>query len=93
MTLQERLREPKAWMAWNDYGTLTIAGDPIPAMDHDSQAPREAADALDAQAERIKALEGALRELISTWDYHDAEIEGDIYTDAFNRARATLVEK
>lgn len=61
-TLCERLRAPKAWMAWNDYGAVTIAGDPIPAMDHDSQAPREAADALDARDKRIAELEGALRE-------------------------------
>jgi hypothetical protein len=44
-------------MAWNDYGAVTIAGDPIPAMDHDSQAPMEAAD-------RIEALESALLALV-----------------------------
>lgn len=64
MTLSERLRAPKAWMAWHDFGAVTIAGDPIPAMDHDSQAPREAADALDARDARIAELEGALRELV-----------------------------
>lgn len=38
-----RLRSPKAWMAWNDYGKVTISGDPIPAMDHDSRVPELAA--------------------------------------------------
>lgn len=73
MTLSERLRAPKAWMAWHDLGAVTIAGDPIPAMDHDSQAPREAADALDAKDARIKELEGALRGLLSSLSLHDEE--------------------
>ena len=68
MTLSERLRAPKAWMAWHDFGAVTIAGDPIPAMDHDSQAPREAADALDARDARIAELEGALRVAIKHWE-------------------------
>ncbi len=82
-TLQERLREPKAWMAWNDYGKVTIAGDPIPAMDHDSQVPRVAAD-------RIDALEVALRVLVRDVEAvcDDLELQPAIY-----QARALLGDK
>lgn len=73
-TLQERLREPKAWMAWNDYGAVTIAGDPIPAMDHDSQAPREAADRIDALEVALRVL---LRDVEAVCD--DLELQPAIY--------------
>ena len=59
-TLQDRLREPEVFKMADGSSIETI--DPI---------RHESADALDAQAERIKALEGALRELIEDVEDED----------------------
>jgi len=58
---------------------------------------RELRDALDAQAERIKALEGALRELIAAGD-NSVSTDDDVaamlrYGEADKQARALLGEK
>lgn len=95
MTLSERLRAPKAWMAWHDFGAVTIAGDPIPAMDHDSQAPREAADALDAKDARIKELSRIVYLFVEAEDdYRAKSINASQYNDRIrdwtDRAREAL---
>ena len=48
-----------------------------------------AVDALDAQAERIKALEGALRKVVDEWD-NDYCVD---YADVIEDTRALLGEK
>jgi hypothetical protein len=68
----------------------------------------EAANALDAQAERIKALEGALRGVVSDWDARGNGLEvfkddpecpywspsaAMVGSEHINRARALLGEK
>lgn len=58
INIVERLRAPKAWMAWNDYGKVTLTGDPIPPMDHDSDVPRLAADEIVNLRREIVGLTG-----------------------------------
>ena len=92
-TLQERLR---------DQGQITktiVLGAPSESrvlserFIHDPLC-HEAADALDAQAERIKALEGALDEAM---DFVESEFQGTTKdhtgTNLIARARALLGEK
>ena len=65
MTLQERLRALAAQEERDVENGLEGC-----SLEH-TKAEREAADAIDAQAERIKALEGALRELIEDVEDED----------------------
>ena len=72
------------------------------ALQSEQLKNREAADALDAQAERIKALEGALRGIMPYWTHAWDLVEGGLFIDkqsvkkfdaAFQRARALLEGK
>jgi len=88
-TLQDRLRQQ------------AITADEFGYLDH-ARALNGAADALDAQAERIKALEGALRGIMPYWTHAWDLVEGGLFIDkqsvkkfdaAFQRARALLEGK
>jgi len=75
-TLQDRLRDFDAYFKPGARAALA----------------EKAADALDAQAERIKALDGALREIVKA--LADSDEEGLIeHAEQMIRARALLGEK
>lgn len=59
------------------------------ALQSEQLKNRDAADALDAQEARIKALEGALRKVVEEWD-NDYCVD---YADVIEDTRALLGEK
>lgn len=52
-----KLREPKSWSAWRDYG-----GHGLPPMDHDSDIPKQAADAIENLLGEASVLADILRD-------------------------------
>ena len=99
-TLQDRLREHRVILKSGEYDGAQLMAAWCDMVN--------AADALDAQAERIKALEGALRGVVSDWDARGNGLEvfkddpecpywspsaAMVGSEHINRARALLGEK
>jgi len=73
-TLQDRLRDEGQITKTVVHGSGQVLGERfIP-----DKLCTEAADALDAQAERIKALDGALRELSAMYSHAWDTVNGDL---------------